>query len=79
MLPSTPQSMAITETLRRDRCLRRGPCKDAIFSIRQFFEHSPRKRKGVIQIFQCGRERMLGFAAARRRNKITPADISDPQ
>src|ERR1017187_4154106 len=35
--------------------------------------------KGVIQIFNVGAERMLGCAAADVMNKITPADISDPQ
>ena len=34
--------------------------------------------KGVIQIFNVGAERMLGYAAAEVMNKITPADISDP-
>jgi PAS domain S-box-containing protein len=33
---------------------------------------------GVIQIFNVGAERMLGYAAADVTNKITPADISDP-
>ena len=35
--------------------------------------------KGVIQIFNVGAERMLGYAAADVVNTITPADISDPQ
>jgi len=35
--------------------------------------------KGVIQIFNVGAEYMLGYAAADVLNKITPADISDPQ
>jgi PAS domain S-box-containing protein len=35
--------------------------------------------KGVIQIFNVGAERMLGYTAAEVANKITPADISDPQ
>jgi PAS domain S-box-containing protein len=35
--------------------------------------------QGVIQIFNVGAERMLGYAAADVVNKITPADISDPQ
>jgi len=35
--------------------------------------------KGVIQIFNVGAERMLGYAAADVINKMTPADISDPQ
>lgn len=34
---------------------------------------------GVIQIFNVGAERMLGYAADEVMNKITPADISDPQ
>jgi PAS domain S-box-containing protein len=35
--------------------------------------------KGVIQIFNVGAERMLGYTAAEVVNKITPADISDSQ
>jgi PAS domain S-box-containing protein len=35
--------------------------------------------KGVIRIFNVGAERMLGYMAAEVMNKITPADISDPQ
>jgi len=35
--------------------------------------------KGIIQIFNVGAERMLGFKAAEVTNRITPADISDPQ
>ncbi|HEY4304445.1 MAG TPA: PAS domain S-box protein [Gemmatimonadaceae bacterium] len=34
--------------------------------------------QGVIQIFNVGAERMLGYAAADVMNRITPADISDP-
>src|ERR1700730_18556715 len=34
---------------------------------------------GVIQIFNVGAERMLGYTAAEVLNKITPVDISDPQ
>ena len=35
--------------------------------------------KGVIQIFNVGAERMLGYSAAEVVNQHTPADISDPQ
>jgi PAS domain S-box-containing protein len=35
--------------------------------------------KGVIQIFNVGAERMLGYTAAEVVNKLNPADISDPQ
>ena len=34
--------------------------------------------KGVIQIFNVGAERMLGYAADEVLDRITPADISDP-
>src|SRR4029077_9810634 len=34
---------------------------------------------GVIQIFNVGAERMLGYRAADVMNRVTPADISDPQ
>jgi PAS domain S-box-containing protein len=34
---------------------------------------------GVIQIFNVGAERMLGYTAAEVMNNLTPADISDPQ
>lgn len=35
--------------------------------------------KGVIQIFNVGAERMLGYTAEEVIGKSTPADISDPQ
>lgn len=35
--------------------------------------------KGVIQIFNVGAERMLGYTALEVMNQVTPADISDPQ
>jgi PAS domain S-box-containing protein len=35
--------------------------------------------KGVIQLFNIGAETMLGYAAVEVVNKITPADIHDPQ
>jgi len=35
--------------------------------------------QGVIQIFNVGAERMLGYSAAEVVNRNTPADISDPQ
>jgi hypothetical protein len=33
----------------------------------------------VIQIFNVGAERMLGYAAVDVLNQVTPAEISDPQ
>jgi PAS domain S-box-containing protein len=50
----------------------------AIFNSANFSSIATDAR-GVIQIFNVGAERMLGFTAAEVVNKITPADISDPQ
>ena len=49
----------------------------AIFNSANFSSIATDAR-GVIQIFNVGAERMLGYAAAEVMNKITPADISDP-
>jgi len=35
--------------------------------------------KGVIQLFNVGAEHMLGYSAAEVLNRITPAELSDPQ
>jgi signal transduction histidine kinase/response regulator of citrate/malate metabolism len=35
--------------------------------------------KGVIQIFNVGAERMLGYTASEVMNNVTPAEISNPQ
>ena len=52
--------------------------QDAIFNSANFSSIAT-DEKGVIQVFNVGAERMLGFAASDVVNKITPADISDPQ
>ena len=72
------RSNGVTETLRRDSLLKTGALQDAIFNSANFSSIAT-DEKGVIQIFNVGAERMLGFAAADVVNKITPADISDPQ
>src|SRR5438093_884222 len=58
--------------------LKTGALQDAIFNSANFSSIAT-DAKGVIQIFNVGAERMLGYAAAEVVNKITPADISDPQ
>ena len=50
----------------------------AIFNSANFSSIATDSR-GVIQIFNVGAQRMLGYTAAEVMNKITPADISDPQ
>jgi signal transduction histidine kinase/AmiR/NasT family two-component response regulator len=58
--------------------LKAGALQKAIFNSANFSSIATDAR-GVIQIFNVGAERMLGYAAAEVMNKITPADISDPQ
>src|SRR6202022_2789525 len=55
-----------------------GALQSAIFNSANFSSIAT-DAKGVIQIFNVGAERMLGYAAGDVMNKITPADISDPQ
>src|SRR3954453_1998900 len=55
-----------------------GALQSAIFNSANFSSIAT-DAAGVIQIFNVGAERMLGYAADEVMNKITPADISDPQ
>src|SRR5579864_6223941 len=67
----------ITEVRREEALLKTGALQNAIFNSANFSSIAT-DEKGVIQIFNVGAERMLGYAAADVVNKITPADISDP-
>ena len=68
----------ITEVQRQEALLKTGALQSAIFNSANFSSIAT-DAKGVIQIFNVGAERMLGYTAADVMNKITPADISDPQ
>src|ERR1700685_2181616 len=66
------------EGLRQEELLKTGTLQNAILTSANFSIIAT-DAKGVIQIFNVGAERMLGYSAAEVVNKITPADISDPQ
>src|SRR5215210_7890252 len=69
----------VTERRRAEEALlKAGALQSAIFNSANFSSIAT-DAKGVIQIFNVGAERMLGYTAADVMNKITPADISDPQ
>jgi PAS domain S-box-containing protein len=68
----------ITRKLAEETLLKTGALQSAIFNSANFSSIAT-DAKGVIQIFNVGAERMLGYTAAEVVNKITPADISDPQ
>jgi PAS domain-containing protein len=68
----------ITEIQHQETLLKTGALQSAIFNSANFSSIAT-DAKGVIQIFNVGAERMLGYTAADVMNKITPANISDPQ
>ena len=68
----------VTEVRSKETLLKAGALQSAIFNSANFSSIAT-DAKGVIQIFNVGAERMLGYTAAEVMNKITPADISDPQ
>src|SRR5689334_18350811 len=63
---------------RPEALLRTGALQSAIFNSANFSSIAT-DADGVIQIFNVGAERMLGYTAAEVMDRITPADISDPQ
>jgi PAS domain S-box-containing protein len=66
------------EVRRQEALLKTGALQNAIFNSANFSSIAT-DDQGVIQLFNVGAERMLGYAAADVLNKITPADISDSQ
>src|SRR5471032_461185 len=74
-------ALDVGDEVRRQEALRlreAGALQSAIFNSVNFSSIAT-DAKGVIQIFNVGAERMLGYTAAEVMNNITPADISDPQ
>ncbi len=70
-------AVATAEDDREAVLLKAGALQDAIFKSANF-SCIATDAKGVIQVFNVGAERMLGYAAVDVVNKITPAAISDP-
>ncbi len=73
-----PTPPATTEAQRQEALLTAEALQSAIFNSANFSSIAT-DAKGVIQVFNVGAERMLGYTAAEVVNRITPADISDPQ
>src|SRR5438132_1849308 len=82
-VPAIPEHAAgmadvVTEVRREAALLKTGALQTAILNSANFSSIAT-DDKGVIQLFNIGAERMLGYAAADVLNRITPADLSDPQ
>jgi len=73
-----PAVDVVTEVRREAALLKTGALQNAIFNSANFSSIAT-DEKGVIQLFNVGAERMLGYTAIEVVDKITPADISDPQ
>ena len=69
---------ARAEARRQGALLKTGTLQQAILDSANFSSIATDER-GVIQIFNVGAQRMLGYTPAEVLNRITPADISDPQ
>jgi PAS domain S-box-containing protein len=80
LTPDTPEGAGELTAQRQaeETILQAGALQSAIFNSANFSSIAT-DAKGVIQIFNVGAERMLGYAAAEVLNQITPADISDPK
>jgi len=68
----------IAEARRRTALLKAGALQNAILTSANFSIIAT-DEKGIIQLFNVGAERVLGYKAAEVVNRISPSDIHDPQ
>ena len=66
------------EVSRQLALLKAGALQNAILTSANFSIIAT-DEKGIIQLFNVGAERMLGYLAAEVVNKINPSDIHDPE
>ena len=79
LLEETIGTSDVVTAIRREAALlKTGALQNAILNSANFSSIAT-DEKGVIQLFNVGAERMLGYTAAEVVDKITPADISDPR
>jgi len=74
----TGKAGGMTEMRRQEALLKTGALQNAILTSANFSIIAT-DEKGIIQLFNVGAERMLGYLAAEVVNKINPSDIHDPQ
>lgn len=68
----------ITDARRQEAMLKTGALQSAILNSPNFSLIAT-DEKGIIQLFNVGAERMLGYQAAEVVNRINPSDIHDPE
>ncbi|MDP2398670.1 MAG: ATP-binding protein [Burkholderiales bacterium] len=74
----TGRAEGSVEALRQSALLKAGALQNAILTSANFSIIAT-DEKGIIQLFNTGAERMLGYPAAEVVNSISPSDIHDPQ
>ena len=74
----TGKAGGMNEMRRQEALLKTGALQNAILTSANFSIIAT-DEKGIIQLFNVGAERMLGYLAAEVVNKINPSDIHDPQ
>ncbi len=87
MLENKPESTALdkaagkkaakTELQRKEALLKTGALQSAILNSANFSIIAT-DEKGIIQLFNIGAERMLGYAATEMVNLLTPTHVSEP-
>jgi len=77
ILDAARKADGITEVRRQEALLKTGALQNAILTSANFSIIAT-DEKGIIQLFNVGAERMLGYLAAEVVNKINPSDIHDP-
>src|SRR5439155_8710933 len=82
VLPSAHTAMQGTRmleaTMRETALLKAQALQNAILTSATFSIIAT-DEKGIIQLFNAGAERMLGYRADEVVNRISPSDIHDPQ
>jgi len=68
----------ISEVRRQEALLKTGALQTAILTSANFSIIAT-DEKGIIQLFNVGAERMLGYRAAEVVNRFRPSDIHDPE
>ena len=77
VLAATSGTEGITEVRRQEALLKTGALQNAILTSANFAVIAT-DEKGIIQVFNVGAERSLGYLASEVVNRINPSDIHDP-
>jgi len=78
LLDAIAKADGIIKVRRQEALLKTGALQNAILTSANFSIIAT-DEKGIIQLFNVGAERMLGYLAEEVVNKINPSDIHDPQ